>query len=359
MTRVAVLGNEAAENRNGRYIDCRDDWRCKEIVERESLDSAADLAASARDPENQGIYMVKKPANVFDLASDDADALKQTFNEVLDILGVMSGSKCDPKRCNVKKVLMLTDGDIDGDQIAFSMICLLAKHCRPLMDAGMIGRVLPPAYAIPTGKKGKYEYAHTQREFFNMVISRFVKDVTISRGKKDLSKKELYRLLSDNFNYDIEINKLSKRYCCFPNLMEEIIWNYHGSWDEQKKSYWMKALSKYRDLRVLTEKEWLSSMEPSLVMTISTWLWTSTLIIISAWPKRSSLRTLPSPDSRLMEKTIRVCMTFLMLCGTIFPRVSNGSKDSVNWKWMRCGNSAWIRRPERSSSSSLMTLMRI
>lgn len=216
------------------------------------MDSAADLAASARDPENQAIYTIKKPANVFDVTSDDAESLRKTFNEVLDICGLTAGSKCDPSKCTVKYILNLTDGDIDGDQISISMTCLLAKHCRPLIDAGMVGRVLPPAYAIPTGK-GKREYVHTQREFFNNILHRFIKTTEISFEGKNMSKKEIYGLLSDNFDYDLKLNRLAERYCCSPRLMEEIIWNYHGDWSDQKKSYWMKVISGYKDLRILLE----------------------------------------------------------------------------------------------------------
>lgn len=215
-------------------------------------DSAADLAASARDPENQAIYTIKKPANVFDVTSDDAESLRKTFNEVLDICGLTAGSKCDPSKCTVKYILNLTDGDIDGDQISISMTCLLAKHCRPLIDAGMVGRVLPPAYAIPTGK-GKREYVHTQREFFNNILHRFIKTTEIFFEGKNMSKKEIYGLLSDNFDYDLKLNRLAERYCCSPRLMEEIIWNYHGDWSDQKKSYWMKVISGYKDLRILLE----------------------------------------------------------------------------------------------------------
>lgn len=228
---------------------------CEEMVEiSRYLDSAADLAASARDPNNQAIYSIKKPANVFDETSDDTEALKKTFNDVLDICGISAGKKCDPSKSSVNRILMMSDGDIDGDQIAFSMVCLLAKHCKPLLDAGMVGRIMPPAYAIPvSGKKSKMEYAHTQREFFNKIMIRFIKNVDIKQGNVQFGKSDVYQLLSNNFDYDLKLDKLATRYCCSSKLMEEIVWHYHGSYDDQKKSYWMKVLAKYKDLKVLIE----------------------------------------------------------------------------------------------------------
>ena len=220
-------------------------------------DSAADLAASARDPHNQAIYTIKKPANVFDAMSDDTESLKKTFNDVLDICNIKPGKKCNPDDMTMS-IFTLTDGDIDGDGISNAFICLLAKHCKPIIDAGKVGRILPPAYAIPTGKKDKngepvMEYVHTQREFYNNIMHRFIKKATVNRNGKELSKKEVYQIISDNFDYDIRINKLADRYCCPPKLIEEIAWNYHGDWTDQKKSYWCKVLKAYESLDILIE----------------------------------------------------------------------------------------------------------
>ena len=45
----------------------------------------------------------------------------------------------------------------------------------------------PCGVCIPVGK-GKYEYVHTQREFFNVIMKRFVKDTTVKFKKKELVK---------------------------------------------------------------------------------------------------------------------------------------------------------------------------
>lgn len=220
-------------------------------------DSAANCATTARDPHNQAIYSVRKPANIFDENSDDVKTITTTFNDVMDICGIEPGKKCDPDKSIMRRILMLTDGDIDGDSIAISVICLLAKHCRPLIDAGMIGRILPPAYSIPVrgAKKGSNDrvYVHTQREFFNTIMKRFIKDVKVKHGGKELSKAELYELLSMNFVYDTKLDKLADRYCCDPRIMEYIAWKYHGHAKDQKKSYWLTAMKRYPEIRVLME----------------------------------------------------------------------------------------------------------
>ena len=252
-TRKKDVGNVFSKDHLEKFIDIvyTMDTTCPTLILVEG-DSASNCASTARDPHNQAIYTVKKPANVFDLDSESVNRVKTVFNDVLDICGIEAGKKCDPDKCAMKYILALTDGDIDGDSIAIAVICLLAKHCKPLVDAGMVGRILPPAYAIP-GKNGKRTYVHTQREFFDLIMKKFVKEVSVKHNGKELSKKDLYDLLAQNFVYDTKLVKLANRYCCDPKFMEYIAWKYHGDETTQKKSYWMAALKRYEDIHIYLE----------------------------------------------------------------------------------------------------------
>lgn len=218
-----------------------------------NLDSAADNAATARNEHTQAIYPIKRPANIYDMDTSSVGRLKTTFNDVLDICGIAPGDKCDPEKSTMNRILMLTDGDIDGDDIAISFVCLLAKHCKPLIDAGMVGRILPPAYAIPIGK-GKKIYVRSQREFFDRIIRDFVDKEEVAYKGKPMSKKELRAFLEKNFEYDQWVDRLKDRYCCDPKLIEHIAWCYHGHYKDQKKSYWMKHLQQYAWLNIIIEK---------------------------------------------------------------------------------------------------------
>ena len=117
LVRVEVLGNEASENRNGRLA-----YELEEMVEiLRHLDSAADNAATARDPYNQAIYGIKRPKNIFDTPTEQVAKIKSTFNDVLDICGIEPGKQCEPEKSTMARILMLTDGDVDGDDIALAM----------------------------------------------------------------------------------------------------------------------------------------------------------------------------------------------------------------------------------------------
>lgn len=217
-------------------------------------DSAAGLAVSARDYHNQAVFGVMRPKNTFDEDSDQLDRTAvNTFNDILDYIGVQPGKRCNPEDCRVKQVLMLTDGDIDGIAISNTVVSLLAKHCKPLIDAGMVGRILPPFYSFKDGKKTVY--VRSQREFFKMVMDNFVKKVTIGHKRLgEFSKKQLYELIDKNFEYTTRLDKLWKHHYCTPKFLEYVASKYHGDLKDQTASYWAQMMKPFGDLIIRKEK---------------------------------------------------------------------------------------------------------
>lgn len=215
-------------------------------------DSAAGCAVSARDPYNQAVYNCKKPKNIFDM---DSDSIMQSavtnFNEIMDIMGIEPGKKCDPSKSAYHRILGLQDADIDGDEIFITMAGLLAKHCRPVVDAGMVGRILPPLYSFTDGKKKRF--IQSKRKFIAYITERFLHDMTVEVKGKALTKKQLAEFLDRNYDYDIKLNKIADYYCCDPRFLEYVIWKYHDSYKAQKKSYWLNALKRYDEVRILIE----------------------------------------------------------------------------------------------------------
>lgn len=254
-TRKKDVGNAFSKDRLDKYKEIVYNMQTDspELILVEG-DSASNNAATARDPHNQAIYPVKKPKNIYDNTVEYINRVKTVFNDIMDICGLTVGKACDPSKSVMRYILMLTDGDVDGDNIAISVVCLLGKHCRELIDAGMVGRILPPAYSYDDPKKpGKRKYAHSKRELFETIMKRFVKEVTVSLNGKQLTKADLMEFLNRNFTYDLRLEKLAKRCCCDPKVMEYIAWKYHGSPKEQKKSYWVAAMKRYGEIRVMME----------------------------------------------------------------------------------------------------------
>ena len=220
-------------------------------------DSAAGVVMGVRDPYNQGVFSVKKPANVYDMDLDTVRGMATAFNQIMDIFGLVPGPNCDISKSQVDRLCIMSDQDTDGIKIGITIAALIAKHCPNMIRAGMVCRILPPAYQIYGAKntKKKPVFVHTQREFFDYVGKEFIKNTKVSYKKKELSKKELEDLTAMNFekNYSAKLKNLAQRYNCDPKLMERIAWYYHGDMDSQKQSDWSKVLKPYKDIKASKE----------------------------------------------------------------------------------------------------------
>lgn len=195
---------------------------------------------SKRDIYNQAVLPVKRPANIFDDSSESIDRTAlNAFNQLLDYIGVQPGKKCRVEDCTVDRILTLTDGDVDGDIISDTVVSLLAKHCKPLIDAGMVGRILPPLYSFKLGKN--VEYVRSQKEFYKVIMKDFVKSVKIGHEKLNVDKKFLADFIDKNFEYVNKLDKLNKKRFCGQRFLEFIIWNYSGY---DKISFWKKIIKK-------------------------------------------------------------------------------------------------------------------
>ena len=190
MISVCVLGDEAHENRNGRRMTA-EKLICEEMVEvrvESNLDSAAGVVMGVRDPYNQGVFSVKKPANVYDMDLDTVRGMATAFNQIMDIFGLVPGPNCDVSKSQVDRLCIMSDQDTDGIKIGITIAALIAKHCPNMIRAGMVCRILPPAYQIYGAKntKKKPVFVHTQREFFDYVGKEFIKNTKVSYKKISL-----------------------------------------------------------------------------------------------------------------------------------------------------------------------------
>ena len=218
-------------------------------------DSAADVANTARDPENQAIYPIQKPKNIFDADSNMDSAIVGVFNNIMAICNLKPGKHCDPSKSEMARILCLTDGDVDGDRIAVSAIALLAKHCRPIIDAGMVGRIVPPAYSYKDGKKRVF--VRDQRDFYKTVSKDFVKKFTLELKGHKYTPKEFSEFIEENFEYNTRLGMLADRYTCDPKMMEYLASKYYGKITDQKQSYWIKVMKQYPDIKVVKEEGYL------------------------------------------------------------------------------------------------------
>ena len=187
-------------------------------------DSALGSARNVRDQTIQGIFPIRgKMPNVFEKSR--ADVLNNAeVAGILTIIGGGYGKGFDLNKCKVDRVIIMADADPDGAHIRTLVLRFLAMYCKPLVMAGRVFAALPPLYGIPELKG--YRFFTDKLDFVKYIQKEFSKSYEIKTIKGTvLTQKEVTRVLYNNSDYTVELEKVANTYAIDPFLLETILVN--------------------------------------------------------------------------------------------------------------------------------------
>lgn len=140
--------------------------------------SASAYLISTRDPKTQGVIPLRgKILNSYDLELHEAYE-NEEVRSIFQLLGSGAGSSYSAKKLRYEKVIIATDGDVDGHHIAILIMGLLLRHTPKLIEDGKLYRLIPPFYGVGKGKNYKLLYSEQE-----------LKDYEAKHGKqKDIDR---------------------------------------------------------------------------------------------------------------------------------------------------------------------------
>ena len=98
-------------------------------------------------------------------------------------IGADYGDAFDLKKCNYKKVVIMTDADDDGAHIQVLLLTFFFRYMRPLIVDGRVYIACPPLFKITkSGKKEEIIYAWTNEEK-EKILSKCSSQVIVQRYK--------------------------------------------------------------------------------------------------------------------------------------------------------------------------------
>jgi topoisomerase IV subunit B len=134
-------------------------------------DSAGGSAKQGRDRKYQAILPLRGKVINTEKAPIDQILKNEEIATIIHTIGADFGVDFDIKKCNYKKVIIMTDADTDGAHIQILLMTFFFRFMRPLIEDGRLYIALPPLYKL-TKKKGKKEeiiYAWSDEELRNQI----------------------------------------------------------------------------------------------------------------------------------------------------------------------------------------------
>lgn len=129
-------------------------------------DSAGGSAKQGRNRRFQAILPLRGKVINTERTALDVILKNEEISTIIYTIGADFGADFDLKKCNYKKVIIMTDADTDGAHIQVLLLTFFFRYMRPLIEDGRLYLAQPPLYKL-TKKKGKKEdiiYAWSDEE---------------------------------------------------------------------------------------------------------------------------------------------------------------------------------------------------
>ena len=191
-------GLKAKMRLSNKFIDCiSKNSSERNLLLVEGL-SAGSAAVEARNAQTDCIYMLRGKIISPLKQSIDKIMSNQEMSDIIRVIGGGFGKDFDLSKINFDKIVITSDQDSDGADIALLLTTFFFTYMRPLVEAGKLYRAITPLYILRKGKEEIYFYSDEEMRDWSNNHSTSGYDVLRCKGLGELNAADLHAVCFQN-----------------------------------------------------------------------------------------------------------------------------------------------------------------